>query len=602
MNTSSIYKALFTIGLIAFAIPSFALEKTGTGFAISEDTIVTAYHVVESGESISITFGNASYPATITAFNKELDWAILKMSGKAPGTVVLGDSSKVKLGESVYSLGYPASDLLGDEIKYSKGAIGSLSGLAGSTDHFQISVPIQPGNSGGPLFTEDGRVVGIVVSTLDPGVFFSITDGALPQNINYALKIGLVPNLPTKPQPNQQNSLSVESNQRAIGLIKTKIARTAIAIPKQTLPKTPPRILPIDPYEAKLQEIALHAKSLLAKLTEFSPEVFCQTNGIACPIATEEETEEADHYLDSARLELEHYLETSQTALINSEERKNHFNNRYLSDLTRQEQAVFKDTPVSQEWKSAKNRLADHYNVMMDQNGVAKPTSFWKASFTPESFSSFIDWKETYKIQNTSVGQHKLPMDFFGVSDVFGIRSKVNGVPLALWCHIPTTHYEKINFGTKVISGKRVDWTGKPVSLEDREKLKSSQESLLRHVVKLFEKKYHIRFSISRDSNLVRTSDGFTEIIPTLLFKPDNFSSSKRYQTSSDLYSFKSDSIQILIRGFDEDEMRYSSPSIPFGILVFVCRPNWRGIADEEAFQHEKVKTIDVDESLLNAL
>ena len=129
MKTYSILRILPLVGFYAIVTNALAFEKTGTGFAVAPDMILTAYHVVESGELISVSFGETSYPATMTAFNKDLDWALLKMSGNAPGTVSIGNSSKVTLGESVYSLGYPASDILGDEIKYAKGEIGALSGL-----------------------------------------------------------------------------------------------------------------------------------------------------------------------------------------------------------------------------------------------------------------------------------------------------------------------------------------------------------------------------------------------------------------------------------------------------------------------------------------
>ena len=200
-----------------------ALGKTGTGFAVSSNLVLTAYHVVENGESISVSFGDISFPATVSSFNKDLDWALLKISGTAPATIQIGDSDSMKLGEEVYTLGYPTTDLLGNEIKFSKGEIGSLTGLGGNKDRFQISVPIQPGNSGGPLFSKSGQVVGIIVSTIDPGLFFSVTDGALPQGINFALKISAVRDL--KPTLPPSDGIDVETNQRAIGFISVKVRR-----------------------------------------------------------------------------------------------------------------------------------------------------------------------------------------------------------------------------------------------------------------------------------------------------------------------------------------------------------------------------------------
>lgn len=584
MQLISLRKIPVILGIVGFALHSFALEKTGTGFAISEDMILTAYHVVESGESISITFGSASYPATITSFNKELDWAVLKMSGKAPGTVILGESSNVKLGESVYSLGYPASDLLGDEIKYSKGEIGALSGLAGSKDHFQISVPIQPGNSGGPLFSGKGHVIGIVVATLDPGVFFNATDGALPQNVNYALKIDLIPNLPRPTDKSKIVPASVTDNQRAVGLVKTKVARSAIVAPKP--PKTPkvqPPIASQDPYEKKLAEIKAHVDALLSKLTEFSPETFCQTNGISCPIITEEEADNACLYLDNAKMELEHYLETSRTEVLNSAQREEYWQ-KHLSNPGLEDE-IFKQTPTIQEWRTARNRLADHLNAVTVQNGGGIPTSFWKVSLTRESFLSFTNWKDAYMIKNVSVGQHTLPLPFYNTTLISGIKTKTKGTPLGIHCIIPTMKLDAYG-----VFSTSVDWTGSRIESGDGKK---SQEALLQNIVRTFERKYHIRFTISSASNILRTSSGYSEIIPTGLIE------SASLKVCSDLYSYESNSILILIRSFNETNGYWGSPH---GVIVFICRPNWRSIADEEAFQHELKKTIDIDASNLDAL
>jgi len=91
------------------------------------------------------------------------------------------------IGDDVFTLGFPISDILGKEVKYSEGVINSLSGIQGDATFFQISVPIQPGNSGGPLVNQAGDVVGIVTATAAVEEFYKAT-GSLPQNVNWAVK------------------------------------------------------------------------------------------------------------------------------------------------------------------------------------------------------------------------------------------------------------------------------------------------------------------------------------------------------------------------------------------------------------------------------
>jgi S1-C subfamily serine protease len=96
-------------------------------------------------------------------------------------------SSGIKLGRSVFTIGFPNIGFQGYSPKMTKGEINSLSGLQDDPRHWQISVPVQPGNSGGPLFDEAGNVVGVVLSKLDAIKVAKFT-GDLPQNVNYAVK------------------------------------------------------------------------------------------------------------------------------------------------------------------------------------------------------------------------------------------------------------------------------------------------------------------------------------------------------------------------------------------------------------------------------
>jgi S1-C subfamily serine protease len=93
-------------------------------------------------------------------------------------------SKTVDVGTDVFTLGYPLKTIMGDEIKLTNGIISSKTGFNGDITSYQISVPIQPGNSGGPLFDSDGNLIGIVNSVLRNA-----------ENVTYAIKSSYLNNL-----------------------------------------------------------------------------------------------------------------------------------------------------------------------------------------------------------------------------------------------------------------------------------------------------------------------------------------------------------------------------------------------------------------------
>ena len=163
-------------------------KSTGTGFFIDKNGyLVTNYHVVDEGKTfeISITKNGKSkeYKAEIVSVDKQNDLAILKIiSSDFKPLEKLSYNFNTKsqdVGSSVFALGYPLTKIMGNEIKFTDGKISSKSGFQGDITTYQISVPIQPGNSGGPLFDEKGNLVGITSS----GVNKQLAD-----NANYAIK------------------------------------------------------------------------------------------------------------------------------------------------------------------------------------------------------------------------------------------------------------------------------------------------------------------------------------------------------------------------------------------------------------------------------
>ena len=162
-------------------------KGVGTGFFITRDGyILTCYHVVEKANSVQVLVGDKMYEADIKQIDIHNDLSLLKIRGVFPA-IAFSPARSVKLGESIFTIGYPNPLLQGYAAKLTRGEINSLSGYRDDPRLYQISAPVQPGNSGGALVDKNGHVVGIVVAILDARAALKIT-GALPQNVNYAIK------------------------------------------------------------------------------------------------------------------------------------------------------------------------------------------------------------------------------------------------------------------------------------------------------------------------------------------------------------------------------------------------------------------------------
>ena len=161
-------------------------------------------HVVRGTNNIKVKFLNGEkIKAEVALKDPQNDIAFLKLeqSPQLPASdLKIGDSANMKMGDKVFTIGYPAHFLMGDNPKYTEGVVNATSGLQDDPTVFQISVQIQPGNSGGPLFNTKGEVIGITQAALDPNVAIGAFGSTLPQNVNYAIKSNyisaLLPKLP----------------------------------------------------------------------------------------------------------------------------------------------------------------------------------------------------------------------------------------------------------------------------------------------------------------------------------------------------------------------------------------------------------------------
>lgn len=170
----------------------YSEKWSGTGFALKNGYVLTNHHVIDEANTIDI-YGVAgdftrSYKAKVIGSDKVNDLALLKISDsdfKGFGNIPYSFKYKLSdVGGDIYVLGYPLTATMGEEIKLTNGIISAKTGFDGDVSQYQISAPVQPGNSGGPLLDYDGNVIGVICAK---------HRGA--ENVTYAIKTSQVRNL-----------------------------------------------------------------------------------------------------------------------------------------------------------------------------------------------------------------------------------------------------------------------------------------------------------------------------------------------------------------------------------------------------------------------
>jgi S1-C subfamily serine protease len=180
----------------AVTVARAPMLTTGTGFFVTESGyLVTAAHVVGSERAhVAIRLGDGTEKAaSIVRLNPADDVAILKVEGHFSALPLLsGDASaELRLGASVFTIGFPNPEVQGLLPKLTSGQVSAIAGMHDDSRHYQVSIPVQPGNSGGPLIDATGSVAGVVSAKLNDIAALAVT-GSLPQTVNYAIKIAPV--------------------------------------------------------------------------------------------------------------------------------------------------------------------------------------------------------------------------------------------------------------------------------------------------------------------------------------------------------------------------------------------------------------------------
>lgn len=156
----------------------------GSGVVIGSGQVITNCHVAQKGKSLQVRQSGKTFKASLQYADPDRDLCQLSVPDLQATPVTLGTAKKLMVGQRVYAIGAPA----GLELTLSEGLISSLHKYEGS-QYIQTSAAISPGSSGGGLFDDQGRLIGITTFYLAAG-----------QNLNFALPVDWISELPKRAQ------------------------------------------------------------------------------------------------------------------------------------------------------------------------------------------------------------------------------------------------------------------------------------------------------------------------------------------------------------------------------------------------------------------
>jgi hypothetical protein len=176
-------------GMVLTGSLAAAATLKGTGFAVSDDgMLVTNEHVVLGCRLVSVRMGTRQLSGTVVATDRVSDLALVQLRERTPAFATLRRGPAIRVGEQVVTYGFPLSGSLATEGNLTVGYISALRGLRDDDKTIQITAPVQPGNSGGPLMDQGGHVIGVVAAKLDAMKVMRIM-GDVPQNVNFAITL-----------------------------------------------------------------------------------------------------------------------------------------------------------------------------------------------------------------------------------------------------------------------------------------------------------------------------------------------------------------------------------------------------------------------------
>ena len=248
---------LLPVCLLTLMSGIVAAQSSGTAFVVAPGLLVTNHHVIEGCGAIEVIASDGRRPATVVDSVQQIDLALLRVYGLRGGVAPLRTLSPALLGEPATVFGFPLGGALSSTGNFTTGVVSSLRGLRDAAGEIQITAPVQPGNSGGPVLDRAGAVIGVVQGKLDALRAVRAT-GDIPQNVNFAVSLDVLADFLSK------NSVSFTATDRQAALETTQVAEMAqtftykisctapsraAAAPK---PSAPPTTAPAAPTPDKL--------------------------------------------------------------------------------------------------------------------------------------------------------------------------------------------------------------------------------------------------------------------------------------------------------------------------------------------------------------
>jgi S1-C subfamily serine protease len=162
---------------------------TATGFVINRDgDTLTNYHAVKNCLDVGVHLNNTNSHANIRYTDTKEDLALLSSNLRLKTYArFAGTGMQPRLGDDIVVLGFPLQGVLSSDPSLSTGNISAMAGIKNNESVYQITAPVQQGNSGGPVLNKSGAVIAIVQSKLNAVRIANYT-GDIPQNVNFAIK------------------------------------------------------------------------------------------------------------------------------------------------------------------------------------------------------------------------------------------------------------------------------------------------------------------------------------------------------------------------------------------------------------------------------